>query len=388
MKKRLMFVDDEPSILRSIRRTLRSWEDQWELLLVDNPLEAVSLARSQFVDVIVTDVRMPQISGLELLGQLQATPETRDIPVIIVTGEADRALKRTALDMGAADLLNKPVDPDDLVARIRSALRIKDYQDQLRNCNADLERKVRERTRELLDSRVDIVWRLSKAAEYRDEETGNHVLRVGCYARTVGRALGLSTNFVDDLFLAAPLHDIGKIGVPDRVLRKPGRLNEEEWDLMRRHCDIGASILQDDTKISAIWRHQAGESLFAPLPSPLSIANPIVEFATSIARAHHERWDGTGYPARLSKDEIPIEARIVAVCDVFDALRSQRPYKPAFSLDQSMAILREGRGSHFDPDVHDAMVDSLEEILSAERMLADSPIHACEGQRHETRLVC
>lgn len=333
------------------------------------PLEAWNRLQSEQFDAVVSDVRMPGMSGLELLDLIKMNSSTCDIAVVIVTGEADRELKWRALDSDAADLLNKPVDPNDLVARLRSVLRTKRYADQLRNQNELLEQRVQERTAELVASRIDILWRLGKAAEFRDEETGNHVIRVGSYSRAVARAMGLDEEFTDTLFMAAPLHDIGKIGIPDSILLKPGKLSDDEWGVMRQHCQIGVAILSDECKFMHVARRYSDTSLSE---SEDLVANPVMELAATIAASHHEKWNGLGYPNALKGSEIPLAGRIVAIADVYDALRSERPYKKAFSVDRSLEILNEDSGSHFDPDVVTGFFDAFDDIRSIENEFADS----------------
>jgi putative two-component system response regulator len=268
-------------------------------------------------------------------------------------------------------LLNKPVDPQDLVARLQSVLRLKAYQDELKNQNKILEHKVEQRTLELSDSRLDIIWRLGKAAEFRDEETGNHVVRVGCYSRAIGEAMGLPHDFIEMLLLASPLHDIGKIGIPDRLLLKRGALTAEEWDVMKQHCAIGAEILRQNPqsmKVFQRWRRE---------PSKIGQAqcdDPLLTIAASIALTHHERWDGTGYPDGLMGEAIPLESRVVALSDVYDALCSERPYKPAYSETEAREVLSSGVGQHFDPAVHAAFERSFDEFRS---IRAELPDEAC-----------
>jgi len=368
VKRRILFIDDEPHVLDSLKRLLWDQRDEWELAFYDSSLAAWDAMQNIRYDIVVSDVRMPDLNGLHLLERMQKTESTQGILVIILTGETDRSLKRSALDLGATDLLNKPIAREDLLARLRSALRLKSYQDELELHNLRLEQTVQERTQELLESRVDVIWKLGQAAEFRDEETGNHVVRVGCFSRALALEMGLDSNFVDNLFLGAPLHDLGKIGIPDRILLKPGKLSEEEWQIMQRHCAIGAEILSDEGKIKRV------SSLFGGWQSDtthLDMENPILRMASSICLTHHEKWDGSGYPAGLAGQNIPFESRIVAIADVYDALRSQRPYKQAFSVEESLAIVAQNSGKHFDPDVHAAFVSAVETILEIEAELND-----------------
>jgi putative two-component system response regulator len=260
--------------------------------------------------------------------------------------------------MDATDLLTKPVHPEDLIARLRSALRMKDYQDQIKAYNADLEIKVAQRTAALESSRREILWRLAKAGESRDEETGNHVARVGCYGRAIAERLGLPGDFIEAIFLAGPLHDIGKIGIPDGILLKPGRLTPEERLIMEKHCVLGAEILSQEPKGMRPYFAWRG----IDLQTISSDHNPVIDMAVNIALCHHEKWDGSGYPRTLQGQEIPMAARIIAIADVFDALCSRRPYKPPYPEETALEIMAQGVGNHFDPMVHQAFIDSLKEI--------------------------
>jgi putative two-component system response regulator len=227
---------------------------------------------------------------------------------------------------------------------------------------------------ELAASRLEVIWRLAKAAELRDEQTGNHVIRVGCYSRAVAAAMGLSPQRVEGIFLAAPLHDIGKIGVPDALLLKTGILTGDERRRMQQHCEIGAAILADRCKFLDLARRLIGSPVNIHSASARTSAqgNPVLHMASAIALCHHEKWDGSGYPRRLAGEAIPLEARIVAIADVYDALRSDRSYKRALPRDEAMHILRRGSGSHFDPAVHAAFVKAQDEVTSIERDLLDA----------------
>lgn len=349
-KKHLLFVDDEPNFLNGIRRMLRSHRNAWHMEFVNSVDEALEKTDQIDFDAIVSDVNMPLKNGLDLLESLRDREHTCNIPIIILTGNAETDLKRRALDLGATDLLNKPVGQEDLVARLRSVLRLKGFQDELRNQNEVLEERVRERTADLERARRDIIWRLAKAGEYRDEETGDHVIRVACCSRTLAQALDLTADEVQSIFLTSPLHDLGKIGIPDRILLKDGPLDDTERAIMEHHCEIGASILLAQPK---------GMAAFIEGPAALVDDDKVYEsdalreMAATIIMTHHEKWDGTGYPKGLQGDDIPLCGQVVAVADVYDALRSQRPYKSAFSVEKTMAIMREGRGSHFSPEVFD-----------------------------------
>lgn len=337
---RIVFIDDEPFVLRALRRTLRSQRDIWQMSFFDDPKLALEHIKNEGADVIVTDVRMPYVSGFDVIQQVQKMPEREDIPIIVLTGNGEADQKRRALDLGAADLLCKPVDAEDLVARLRSAVHIKRQQDQLKDYNQRLEFLVAERTRELQLSRLDILWRLGKAAEYRDEKTGYHITRVGLYSKVLAEAMGLDKQHVESIFLAAPLHDVGKIGIPDGILLKKGGLTADEWRIMKGHAEIGAKILSGDP---------SGISKLI-LDGPIDFKNPLLEIASTIALCHHEKWDGSGYPRGLVGEQIPIEGRIVAFADVYDALGTARSYKKAFSPEVVHQEMLKSAG-HFDPKI-------------------------------------
>ena len=368
MKNLILFIDDEPAVLDAFRRMLKYGDSEWATSFALSVDEALKIISELECDVIVSDITMPGKSGLDLLRILRESEKTRNIPVVIVTGNADRTLKRQALDLGAADLLNKPVDFDDLVARIRSAIRLKSYQDEIRTHNQLLEQRVRERTIELELSRRDIIGRLAKAGEYRDEATGNHVARVGWYCRAIAGALGLCPSTVDLVFLASPLHDIGKIGIPDAILLKPDRLSPEERKVMEQHCAIGTGILSECPKVLEVYGHNVAQPMSEV---SLKYENPLLQMASSIALGHHEKWDGEGYPNRVRGDKIPLEARIAAVADVFDALGTKRPYKPAYAEEKARAIMRKESGKHFDPDVYAAFEKASDEIRLIQHKLRD-----------------
>jgi len=245
-------------------------------------------------------------------------------------------------------------------------LRLKAYQDELKQQNDTLELKVRERTAELEESRLDIILRLGKAAEYRDEDTGNHIIRVGCYCRAIAEELQMEHDFIEKIFLTSPLHDIGKIGIPDSILLKRGKLTPDEFQVIETHCRIGQEILQQDPKGLKPFLELHRNHLLAH-----KMDNPILKMAADIALYHHERWDGSGYPCRIRGTDIPLAARIVALADVYDALRSCRPYKPGFSEQKTLSILREEKGSHFDPMVYAAFEKVIDQFRAIHEHFSD-----------------
>ncbi|MFC1735779.1 HD domain-containing phosphohydrolase [Candidatus Hydrogenedentota bacterium] len=371
MASRILFVDDDQIFLDVLKRMLEKQESIWEMVFVTSVNAALKAVEEQTFDAVISDAQMPMRDGFSLLKELRSSEVTKDIPVVILTGAGDPALKRRALDLGATDLLDKPVLPEDLRARIRNALRLKSYQDALRRQNEILEMRVEQRTAELEMSRREILWHLAKAGEYRDDDTGNHVVRVGWTSRAISEALGLEREFSENIFLAGPLHDIGKIGISDNVLLKKARLTAAERSIIERHCLMGADILSEKTK-GAFASLTMGA--MPPLLKEDKKANPLLHMAATIAHRHHERWKSGGYPAGLSGEGIPLEARIVAVSDVYDALTSQRPYKPAYSEGKAMNIIRDENGEHFDPEVFGAFESVLDDVHEFRAQLADGTL--------------
>lgn len=350
---RIMIIDDEPLNVRTVRRHLMVTGYQNFITTSDSAQALVMLGLGD-PDLILLDIVMPEPGGLEVLSQIRSVAQFEQLPVIILTAVDDSAVKAQALNLGATDFITRPVDPNELVPRVRSALMLKAYHDHLKNHARQLEREVHARTEELEESRMAIIQALARAAEYRDNETGRHALRVGRYAATIARQLGLPEQTSRLIELAAPLHDVGKIGVSDAILLKPGKLTPEETDVMQKHCSYGKHIFEPmgwDEVRAYRTQTEVGQKLMAICRAP------VLDMAASIALTHHERWDGTGYPLGLAGESIPIEGRITAIADTFDALSAKRCYKPAFPLEKCIAILNDGRGTQFDPTVLDAFLD-------------------------------
>lgn len=363
---KIMIVDDEGINIRIVKKYLQK-VGYLDFVEVTEATDAFEIMARERPDLVLLDVMMPEVDGLTILHLARSESKLRDIPIIILTAASDGSTKLEALDLGATEFLTKPVDRVELLLRVRNALLVKSHLDELETHTENLELLVRERTRELEVSRKEVVNCLARAAESRDGDTGQHVLRVGAYAGVIARELGFSESYVELMIEAAKLHDVGKIGIPDAILLKPGKLEPHEFDLMKSHCSLGTDILHarhtrtDDSKsemtsLEQIVTHQG---------------SPLLKLAAVIAQTHHEKWDGTGYPLGLIGDAIPIEGRIVAVADVFDALNNPRPYKDAFPLKKCFEILRDGRGSHFDPDVVDAFFRRHQEILEIKQHFAD-----------------
>ncbi len=384
---KILFIDDDPRVLDSYRRILRPQRCVWDMVYQSDPTAAWAELQQGHFDAVVSDVHMPRMSGLELLDRIQHTERLQGLPVIILTSQDTRSLKREVLDRGAADLFDKPVAPEDLVARLRSVLRLKARQDELAAHVRALEGRFQTQTDELLDCRMDVVWRLGKAAEERDDEPSNHVVRVGCISRIIAETMGLDAEIVQTLFITAPLHDIGKIGIPDSILLKPGPLTDEEWTVMTRHCAIGARILREDNRTKGAFQQWLGRR---ERPGDRSAENPVLRAAGNIALMHHEKWDGSGYPRKLQAGQIALEARIAAVADVFDVLNSHRPYRPAHSADEAIRIIRAAAATQFDPDVYAAFEKALPAIRAVRERFADgvAPTIALEEACHESNSVC
>jgi cyclic di-GMP phosphodiesterase len=327
-------VDDQESNVQLLERLLRLKGYERIETLTDS-----RLAVQQFIatrpDLVLLDLRMPHLSGLEVLEELHPLIGAEEyLPILILTADTAPETRQTALSMGAKDFLNKPFDTVEVLLRIRNLLETRFLYLQLRDQNALLDRKVRERTRELEDAQTEVLSRLALAAEYRDDQTGEHTHRVGHVAALLARTLGLSETEVELIRNAAPLHDIGKIGIPDAILLKPGRLTAAEYEVMKSHTEIGARILSG--------------SRF-----------PLMRLAQEIAHSHHECWDGNGYYG-LTGDNIPLASRIVTVADAFDALTHDRPYRVGRSIRAAIEELRSEAGRQFDAEVVEALALVLE----------------------------
>ncbi|MBI9092879.1 MAG: response regulator [Desulfobacterium sp.] len=368
---KILFVDDEPNILNALSRMLRHKRTMWEMYFVQGVEEALEILRTKEIDVVISDISMPVRDGFDLLTTIRSTTELCDIPFLMLTGLDETDLKRKALDLGATDLLNKPANREDLIARINNMLRIKAYQDEIRAQNVRLDLKVKERTAELESTRLELIWRLGRAAEYRDTDTGNHVVRVGYYCKVLAEELGMPHGFIESIFLTSPLHDIGKIGIPDRILLKKGKLSAPEWKIMKQHCKIGGDILSQDT---VNWAPSATWQVLFSKPASKKSDNPFLKMAKTITLTHHEHWNGNGYPWGLSGNEIPIESRIVAIADVYDALFSKRPYKVRYETSKVMEIMRQNNGRQFDADVFASFEKILDLFCDIRTQFVDTPI--------------
>ncbi|WP_175517019.1 HD domain-containing phosphohydrolase [Planctomicrobium piriforme] len=356
---RIVIIDDEVNQIRSLKQYLTE-AGYSNFVTTSDATEAVDLVRQEKPDLVLLDIVMPDVSGIDILHIFNLDQTMQHVPVIVLTETADRDIKHVCLELGASDFLAKPVDPMDLLPRVRTLLLNKHYRDQQASHAEWLEEQVRKRTTELAASREEVVHCLARAGEFRDDDTGHHVLRVGKYVAVIARELGFSPSRVEIVELAAQLHDIGKIGIPDAILHKPGKLDDEQYAVMRTHCAIGKEIIQPlPPQEAALLRSHArlGASMLH-VPS-----SPLLMLAARIAQTHHEWWNGSGYPLGLKGEDIPIEGRMTAVADVYDALSTKRSYKAAFSREKCFAIMEEGRGTHFDPKVLDAFIARADDII-------------------------
>jgi len=329
---RILVVDDRPENARLLERLLRRWGHR-AVTSTTRSAEVAELCAAHDVDLLLLDLHMPQPDGFAVLEQLRGQiAATVSLPVLVLTGDVDEEIKRRALAGGARDFLTKPFDQHEVRLRVRNLLEIRRLQLQQRRTELELEARVAARTAELEEARLEVLERLATAGEFRDDETGEHQRRVGETARRLADAVAAGEAAASRIAIAAPLHDIGKIAIPDRLLLKPGRFTRSEHEVMQRHTSIGADML-------------AGTS------------SGLLALARDIALTHHERWDGRGYPNRLAGEDIPLAGRIVALADVFDALTHERPYKPAWPVRDAVEEIKRQGGEQFDPELVDAFAE-------------------------------
>ncbi|GLQ30429.1 response regulator [Litoribrevibacter albus] len=323
---KILLVDDEPNNLQVLKQVL---DGQYHLMFAKNGQRAIELALERSPHLILLDVMMPEMDGFEVCRRLKSMPKTEHIPIIFVTAMSEVESEFKGFEVGAVDYITKPISPAIVRARVKTHLSLV-------------------RVSELVDTQLQIVRRLGRASEYKDNETGLHVIRMSHYSVELGRAYGLNEATLDLLLNAAPMHDVGKIGIPDNILLKPGKLTDEEWEIMKQHPQIGADIVGDH-------------------------GSPLLDMAKEIALTHHEKWDGSGYPKGLKGEEIPLVGRIVAIADVFDALTTERPYKKAWSVEEALKYLTESAGTHFDPTLIDLFVERLPAIIEIMTRWKETP---------------
>jgi putative two-component system response regulator len=343
----ILVVDDATEVVELLRKILHK-ANLTQVQGFTNPVEALEWMQENAPHVVLLDIEMPEMDGLTFLRHVRNSPTTEMLPVIVMTSINVREVKLAALEAGATDFVHKPFDQLELVARVRNLSRLSTYQNMLRSSSDHLSELVKEYSQSLDESRREIIARLVRAAEFRDNETGLHVVRMSHYAMLVARSMGLPDEEVAMIYQASPMHDVGKIAIPDRVLLKPGKLNPEEWEIMKSHTTHGARILE-------------GHS------------SPLMQAAAEIALYHHERWDGSGYPHGLAGESIPLHARVVMVADIFDALTSERPYKEAWATDRAVEQIRSLSGTHIDPVVVEGFFSSLPDVLTVHEKYHDPP---------------
>ncbi|MGD0856530.1 MAG: two-component system response regulator [Dehalococcoidia bacterium] len=347
----ILVVDDLPQNVELLEAYLVP--EGYEIVKAASGEKALEILAADHIDLILLDVMMPGMDGFEVIRRVRQDDKHRLLPVILVTALHETEDRVKGIEAGCDDFLSKPIEKMELLARVKSLLKVKAYNDLMSDYKKELESEVARRTGELKHAvesikvaSLDTIYRLSMASEYKDEDTGAHIKRMSRYCTAIARRMGLGENTVETILYAAPMHDLGKIGIPDMILLKPAKLNQLEWEIMKLHTVIGAQILRGSDA-------------------------EFIRLGETIARHHHEKWDGSGYPGGLKGIEIPVAGRIAAVADVFDALTSRRPYKEAFPVEKSLAIIMQGKGSHFDPDVVDAFFAIQDEILSIKQQYSE-----------------
>ncbi len=348
LKAKILIVDDEKANVLLLEDILEN-EGYVNFKSMLDSRNALDMYKKFRPDLVLLDLNMPYLDGFQVMEQLKELEKDSYAPVLVLTAQADRNTRLRALALGARDYIEKPFDITEVTQRILNMLEIRLLHNQVRDQNQLLEEKVRLRTRELEETRQEAILRLGRAAEYRDNETGMHVIRMSRLSARLAKEIGLNYEECQLMLQASPMHDVGKIGIPDEILLKPGKLNEKEWEIMKKHPEIGAEILSGG--------HSA-----------------VMQMAETIALTHQERWDGSGYPHGLKGEKIPLAGRIVAICDVFDALTSKRYYKEAFSIEKSMQIIEQGSGKDFEPALVETFKRVLPEMIRIVKELPDEEV--------------
>jgi two-component system response regulator RpfG len=347
LKNTVLVIDDQSTSRAILEQVVAGIDNNVLVESFENPLEAIRWATHRVADLILVDFQMPEMDGIELTRRIRLLSEYENVPIVMVTVNDERWIRYSALDAGVTDFLHKPVDARECMARCKNLLTLRRHHLVLDDRRALLESMVHDATLDVQEREKETLYRLAKAGEFRDSDTGNHIFRMARYSRLIANAIGLSRNEAETIELAAPLHDIGKIGIPDHILLKPSRLTDSEAREMRTHPQMGYEILKD---------------------SP----STYLRMGALIALGHHEKVDGSGYPHGLVGDHIPLPARIVAVADVFDALTSVRPYKAAWTMDEAFAYLQAQSGTHLDPALVKSFMHEKERAFAIHRELNDS----------------
>jgi len=345
-KANILVVDDEAANVRLLEKIFNT-QGYRNITSTENPTQAVQLFRERPSDIILLDLNMPKLDGYGVMDQLIEETHNKLPPILVLTAQHTQNDRQRALDNGALDYVTKPFDANELLSRVRNLLDVHMAQKYMRHQNEILENKVQERTRDIYNTRLQVVRCLGRAAEYRDEETGLHVIRMSKIASIMAKAAGMSDEQCDLMLNAASLHDIGKIGIPDSILLKPEKLDAAEWTIMKTHTTIGAEILSKD-------------------------GSELMKMAHDVALTHHEKWNGTGYPNGLKGEKIPLVGRLTALADVFDALTSQRPYKEEWTVEKSVALIQSESGQHFDPALVTLFHQNLPEIIKIKEQYVES----------------
>lgn len=342
----VVVIDDEFTSRAILDQVVRSVQKNIIVKTFADPFAALEWIRSNQPDLIMVDYMMNGMTGLEAVQQMRRIASLEGVPIVVVTSLEERDARYQVLEAGATDFITKPIDPYECKVRCRNMLSLRMQQKIILSRSQFLEYRITDATRQIRQRELETLFRLAKAGEYRDQDTGNHIVRMAKYSRLIAEALGLEQKRCEMIEIAAPMHDIGKIGIPDNILLKPGKLAVNEFDVMKSHPLVGYQILRN---------------------SP----SKYLTMGAEIALSHHEKYDGSGYPRGIKGEKIPIEARIVAVADVYDALTSRRPYKSGWSNDGSLAYLTANKGSHFDPDCVDAFVEQFDRISDIQSQLSD-----------------
>lgn len=344
-KSNILVVDDEPANVKLLVRILMA-AGYINVISTTDSLQTLPLYQQHNSDLILLDINMPALDGYGVMDLLNEHTKGELPPILVLSAQTIQSFRQRALDSGARDYVTKPFDANELLSRVRNMLEVQMAHKYMRHQNEILEQRVQERTQIIQNTRLQIVRKLGRAAEYRDEETGLHIIRMSEMAVVMGKAYGMSQEETDLLLNAAPMHDIGKIGIPDYILLKPGKFEPDEWEIMQTHAQIGADILSGDD-------------------------SDLMMMAHDIALSHHEKWNGKGYPNGLEGEAIPLVGRITALADVFDALTSERPYKKEWPIEDAVNLIKQESGQHFDPELVELFLKNIEKIIEIKEKYAE-----------------